>query len=81
MSGPVFLTLAAVAAVLVYAVLCLFWPLVDCRKCKGSPKVRPWWRRSSRSFRRCRTCKGHGEYKRIGRRIFDYWYLRLHDAK
>lgn len=81
MNGPVFLILAGLLGLIVYAGLCLFWPYLDCGKCKGSPKKRPWWNRGSRSFRRCRRCKGYGEYKRIGRRVFDYWYLRFHDAK
>lgn len=78
MSGTLVLVLLGSAALIFYMGACLFYPYADCRKCKGSAKKRAWWRRST--FRLCRRCKGTGRRKRLGRRIFDYVYLRLKDA-
>ena len=79
MNEPVVLVLAALVGLIYYASRQVFYPMIDCRKCKGSAKKRA--KRNRRTFRRCRRCGGEGSKKRLGRRIFDYWYLRTHDAK
>lgn len=77
--GPFALILYVVALILFYLGACLFKPLRDCGWCKGSPKFRGWfWRKT---FSLCWWCGGSGYRKRWGRRIFDYWYRRMADAK
>lgn len=65
-AGALLLALLAVGAW--YVAVCAWWPLTNCRRCKGSGKFRS---PSGKAWRLCRTCKGTGTRIRPGRIVWD----------
>jgi hypothetical protein len=69
------LALLASLAILGYAVCylgaCALFPFGNCRRCKGTGKLRNPIAR--RTFRLCPRCDGTGRRVRIGRRVYEYF--------
>lgn len=58
-----------VAAALVYAVQCWWWPYAACLKCDGAGRFRS---PTGRAWRNCRRCGGSGTRVRVGRRLLTW---------
>lgn len=69
-------TLAGIAAVIVYAISCAFWPFAACWSCDSGKKRSP----SGKAWRTCKRCKGSGARLRIGRRLWNAWSSVRRDA-
>ncbi len=74
-SGSV--ALVVLAATLVYAVSCTWWPFRRCWVCKGTGRRS---RKDGKVFRPCRWCRGTSRRLRIGRRVFNAIRARQRDA-
>ncbi|MDG6106114.1 hypothetical protein Daura_06515 [Dactylosporangium aurantiacum] len=63
-------TLALAGYATLYILACAAFPFGNCRRCKGTGKLRnPFFRRM---FRLCPRCDGTGRRVRIGRRVYEY---------
>jgi hypothetical protein len=69
---------ALLAAVVIYAASCTWWPLAKCRCCSGDGRHS---RRDGKVFRPCRWCRGSGRRWRIGRRVYNAIRARQRDAQ
>jgi hypothetical protein len=51
-----------------YILACIFWPLTDCRRCKGQGKHFAWF--GGKGWRLCGRCEGTGSRFRFGARAW-----------
>lgn len=65
----------AVAAILIYACSCWWFPLAKCYCCKG---LGAHARKDGKVFRPCWWCSGSGHRWRIGRRVWNFFRRHAH---
>jgi hypothetical protein len=61
------LTVFALVAAVIYVGLCVVYPNVTCRACRGTGKARQPGQRTA--WRSCWWCGGEGSRTRLGRRL------------